>query len=412
MVGESLSTRAVGRAAARIAGGVVRTPSAVSRTLSELTGASIALKFENLQFTGSFKDRGSLNRLLEIEPEESNGAVAMSAGNHAQGVAYHGSRLGLPITIVMPEPSPFVKVARTRALGAKVILAGLTVDESAAVAQRVAEDEGLDFIHPFDDPLVIAGQGTVGLEFLADEPELDVIVVPVGGGGLAAGIALAVAELGVNVKIIGVQSERYPSMVDQLAGLSRTGSRSRGSSAPSGPTIADGIAVKGPGVLTAKILARHQVTMMTVSEASIEQAVALLLEVEKTVVEGAGAVGLAAVLEHPEQFQGRRVGIVLSGGNIDPRTLAVVALRGLGRQGRLVRLRAEMDDRPGRLAECTRIIGDVGANIVEIDHERMGSVGARSTTVEFLLDTLDLAHSERVEQHLSDAGYVVTRISW
>lgn len=402
MAGETKG--AVHEAAKRIASGVVRTPSHESRTLSSIAGASIYLKFENLQFTGSFKDRGSLNRLIEVDADRSKGVVAMSAGNHAQGVAYHGTRLGLATTIVMPEGSPFVKVARTRALGAEVILAGSTVDESAQTARDLADAEGMEFIHPFDDALVIAGQGTVGLELLADQPDLDVIVVPVGGGGLASGIALAVAELGVEVEVVGVQSERYPSMVDLLSGAA--------SSAVPGPTIADGIAVKGPGELTASILADRGVSMLTVSEASIERAVSVLLEVEKTVVEGAGAVGLAAVLEHPEHFTGRKVGLILSGGNIDPRTLAVVTLRGLGRQGRLVRLRAEMDDRPGRLGECTRIIGDHDANVVEVDHERMGSVGARSTVVEFLIDTLDEAHAERVQVALSDAGYVVTRINW
>lgn len=392
------------QAAKRIAGGIVRTPSHESRTLSAITGASVTLKFENLQFTGSFKDRGSLNRLLDVDSATSNGAIAMSAGNHAQGVAYHGGRLGLATTIVMPESSPFVKVARTRAFGAEVILAGLTVDESAKTARELANDGGLEFIHPFDDPLVVAGQGTVGLELLEQHSDLDIIVVPVGGGGLASGIALAASELGSNVTIVGVQSERYPSMVDQLAGTEST--------AVPGPTIADGIAVKGPGALTSSLLVEHEVEMLTVTEASIEQAVAMLLEVEKTVVEGAGAVALAAVLQHAERFADQNVGLILSGGNIDPRTLAVVTLRGLGRQGRLIRLRAEMDDRPGRLATCTGIIGDAGANIVEIDHERMGSVGARSTVVEFLLDTLDTEHATKVQTLLRDAGFVVTRINW
>lgn len=362
------------------------------------------LKFENLQFTGSFKDRGSLNRLLDVDPAASAGVIAMSAGNHAQGVAYHGARLGLDTTIVMPEGSPFVKVARTRAFGAEVILAGTTVDESATTARKLADEHNLDFIHPFDDPLVIAGQGTVGLELLGEHPDLDVIVVPVGGGGLASGLALGAGELGLDVEIVGVQSERYPAMVQQLGGQTST--------AVPGPTIADGIAVKGPGALTTKILADHSVTMLTVTEESIEQAVSILLEIEKTVVEGAGAVAFAALLEHPERFAGQRVGLILSGGNIDPRTLAVVTLRGLGRQGRLVRLRAEMDDRPGRLAECTRIIGEAGANIVEVDHERMGSVGARSTVVEFLVDLLDHEHADKVQDSLAAAGFAVTRLSW
>ncbi len=394
----------VRQASEEIREGIVRTPASISQTLSDLFGCSVALKFENLQFTGSFKDRGSLCRLLQVDAAISNGAIAMSAGNHAQGVAYHGARLGVSTTIVMPEPSPFVKVARTRELGATVILAGATVDESAQVAQRIATEEGLEFIHPFDDEFVIAGQGTVGLEFVQDLPDLEVIVVPVGGGGLAAGIVLAITELGLNIKVVGVQSERFPSMVDRLSG--------RGPSVIPGPTIADGIAVKGPGEMTSKILADYDVEMLTVSEASIEQAVSLLLEVEKTVVEGAGAVGLAAVIEHADRFAGTRLGTVLSGGNIDPRTLAVVSLRGLGRQGRLVRLRAEMDDQPGRLAECTTIIGEAGANIVEVDHERMGSVGARSTVVEFLVDTLDEHHAGRVQDMLRDAGYVVSRIGW
>lgn len=389
-------------AADAIAGSIDRTPLTHSHTLSEITGALVHLKFENLQYTGSFKGRGARNRLLAVEP--GHGVVAMSAGNHAQGVAHHGALLGLPTTIVMPENTPFVKVARTQDLGAEVVLAGRDVMESAVRARELAAERGLEFIHPFDDPVVIAGQGTVGLEMLEQEPELDMIVTAVGGGGLAAGVAIAASGHDRPVEVIGVQTERYPSMADRLAG--------RPSTARSGSTVADGIAVTEPGALTVPILEEHGVEVLVVPEAAIEQAIALLLEIEKTVVEGAGAAGLAALMTYPERFAGRRVGLVLCGGNIDPRTLSVVTLRGLAVAGRLNRLRVELDDTPGRLAQVAEIVARHAANVVEVDHDGLGSTGARSTVLELRIDTLDAAHAERVLDALRADGISADLLDW
>lgn len=386
----------------RLAGHLVRTPLTRSQTLSEICGADVFLKFENLQYTGSFKGRGARNRLLDVQP--GRGVIAMSAGNHAQGVAHHGSQLGLETTIVMPENTPFVKVARTRDLGATVELAGADVVESAKRAHELAEERDLEFIHPFDDARVIAGQGTIGLEMLADEPKLDGIVAAVGGGGLASGIAIAAASHSHDVEVIGAQTERYPSMADRL--------ESRPSTAIGGSTIADGIAVSEPGVLTTEILEAHDVEILVVSEKAIEQAIAMLLEIEKTVVEGAGAAGLAALMEYPDVFAGRKIGVVLCGGNIDPRTLAQVTLRGLANQGRLNRIRVELDDTPGRLALVSRVIAETAANVVQVDHDGLGSTGARSTILELRIDTLDQAHGERVLEHLLSNGLRAELMPW
>ncbi len=400
---DQLPTRSdVVAALERIEGAVEHTPATASRTLSEILGVDVRLKFENLQFTGSFKDRGSLNRLLAVNPETSSGVIAMSAGNHAQGVAHHASRLGLAATIVMPEGTPFVKVARTRGLRADVVIAGASVEEAASHARTLAAERNLEFIHPYDDALVIAGQGTVGLEFIEAMPDLDAVIVPIGGGGLAAGVALALE--GSGIEVVGVQTQRFPSMQAKLAG--------RPVPEPTGLTIADGIAVKSPGELTSSVLKAHGVDVVTVPDAAIEQAIAMLLEIEKTVVEGAGAAPLAALFEHQARFANKTVGLVLSGGNIDPRTLSVVTLRGLGRQDRLVRLRVEMDDRPGLLAKATAAIADLGANVVEIEHERMGSTGARSSVVVFLLDTIDAAHVDRVVAELDAITSSATRLAW
>ena len=386
----------------RLQGALVRTPLNHSKTLSALTGATIWLKFENLQFTGSFKGRGARNRLLNVE--HGRGVVAMSAGNHAQGVAHHGSLLGLETTIVMPENTPFVKVARTRDLGATVVLKGADVIESSAYAREIAAVDDLEFIHPFDDAAVIAGQGTVGLEMFADEPSLDAIVCAVGGGGLASGISIAASGHSGEVEVIGVQTERYPSMADRL--------ESRPSTATPGSTVADGIAVSEPGELTSAILAKNNVEVLVVSEAAIEEAIAMLLEIEKTVVEGAGAAGLAACLEYPDVFAGRNVGLVLCGGNIDPRTLAVVTLRGLANQGRLCRIRVELDDTPGGLSLVSELIAKEAANVVQVDHDGLGSTGARSTVLELRLDTLDEEHSERVLRSLLAAGLQAELLPW
>lgn len=387
----------------RLADAIEYTPLNLSQTLSEITGAEVHLKFENLQFTGSFKGRGARNRLLDVA--SGRGVIAMSAGNHAQGVAYHGAQLGLDTTIVMPENTPFVKVARTRDLGAVVELAGADVMESRTRALELAAQRDLEFIHPFDDPMVIAGQGTIGLEMLEQCPELDMIVAAVGGGGLASGIAIAAAAHDRPVQVVGVQTERYPAMADLLNGT-------RHSSAKAGSTVADGIAVTEPGELTQKILAAHGVEMMIVREAAIERAIAMLLEIEKTVVEGAGAAALAACLEHGHRFAGRKVGLVLCGGNIDPRTLAVVTLRGLANQGRLNRIRVELDDTPGRLALVSQVIADAKANVVQVDHDGLGSTGARSTVLELRVDTLDREHAAEVLHQLQEAGISAELQAW
>ena len=386
----------------RLGDALVRTPLHRSHTLSEITGVDIHLKFENLQYTGSFKGRGARNRLLDVA--EGHGVIAMSAGNHAQGVAHHASLLGIDATIVMPTNTPFVKVARTRDLGAEVVLAGDDVMASAVEARRLADARGLEFIHPFDDATVIAGQGTIGLEMLEDEPELDTIVAAVGGGGLASGLAIAASGHGRPVEVVGVQTERYPSMADRRA--------RRGDTATPGSTVADGIAVTEPGTLTSALFDQHDVDVLVVSEAAIERSIALLLEIEKTVVEGAGAAGLAACLEHPERFEGRKVGLVLCGGNIDPRTLAVVTLRGLASQGRLNRIRVELDDVPGRLATVSKVIADAAANVVQVDHDGLGSTGARSTVLELRVDTLDAAHAQRVLDALHGVGLRAELVDW
>lgn len=389
-------------AAKRLDGVLERTPLTHSRTLSEIVGATVHLKFENLQYTGSFKGRGARNRLLNVAP--GTGVIAMSAGNHAQGVAYHGALLGLETTIVMPTNTPFVKVARTRDLGATVELAGADVMEAAIEARKIAAERGLEFIHPFDDPVVIAGQGTVGLEMLEQEPRLEVILAAVGGGGLASGIAVAASDHDRPVRVVGVQTERYPSMADALAG--------RASTAVAGSTVADGIAVSESGSITQQLLRDHRVQVLVVSEAAIEEAIAMLLEIEKTVVEGAGAAALAACIEYPEVFAGQRVGLVLCGGNIDPRTLSSVTLRGLANQGRLNRIRVELDDVPGRLAQVSAIIAAERANVVQVDHDGLGSTGARSALLELRIDTIDFAHAEEVLAALIADGIHATLLPW
>ncbi|MPY96362.1 MAG: threonine ammonia-lyase [Acidimicrobiia bacterium] len=388
-------------AARRIADLVERTPSARSRTLSAITGAEVVVKFENLQFTGSFKDRGAANRLLALDKgQRRRGVVAASAGNHAQGVAYHAQRLGIPATIVMPVTAPLTKVANTAQLGATVVQHGATVSEAASVVEGLLA-EGLTLVHPYDDPLVVAGQGTVGLELLADHPDLDVVVVPVGGGGLCTGVALAAAGIAPRCRVLGVQTERYPHLVCELEG------RPVPPQAP-GTSLADGIAVKAPGAIALHQLPRLGVDLVTVPESRIEEAVGLLLEVEKTVAEGAGAVPLAALLEYPGRFGGLRVGLVLSGGNIDPRLLASVVLRSLVRQGRLTRMRVETDDLPGSLGRIATAVGDAGGNLVEVVHERLlGGVPARRVDIDLLVETLDRAHLERVVQALRDLAHTV-----
>jgi threonine dehydratase len=392
----------VARAADALRDDVVRTPTLKSQTLSAITGANLWLKFENLQYTASFKDRGALYRLLQLTPDERRrGVVAVSAGNHAQGVAYHATRLGIPATIVMPRSTPNVKVASTEALGATVVLHGDDLAAAHAEADARAARDGLVWVAPFDDPHVIAGQGTVALELFADVPDLDVVVVPVGGGGLLAGMAVVAATVAPGVELIGVESELYPSMINALRG---------GGEVPGGPTIAEGIAVSRTGELTSEIVAALVDDVVAVPEATIEQAVNLLLEIEKTVAEGAGAAGLAAVLAAPERFKDRTVGLVVTGGNIDPRLLASVIMRGLVRSGRLCRLSVGVSDAPGSLSQVTAIVGEQRGNIVEVFHQRLFSdLSVKNTMLELAVETRDRDHADRIVDALEAAGYPVRR---
>lgn len=376
------------------------TPCERSVTLSNITGVDLWLKLENLQFTASFKERGALNRLHHLSDEERrHGVIAMSAGNHAQGVAYHAKLLGVPATIVMPETTPLVKVEGTRAHGAAIILAGPTLEQCAGHARKIAAERALTFIHPFDDPLIIAGQGTVAVEMFAQAPEIDCLVVPVGGGGLISGMAIAAQSLRPDVEIIGVQAELYPAMTAVLRNeVAESG----------GETLAEGIAVKSPGKLTLEIVRQHVSDMLLVSELHLERAVSLLLTIEKTVAEGAGAAGLAAVLAYPERFRGRRVGLPITGGNIDTRLLAEVLTRELAREGRLARLKLHLKDRPGQLADVTRILADNKANVVEVSHQRVfSSLPAKSAVALIELETRDRHHLDRVINELRTAGYEV-----
>lgn len=398
-MGTAVTPGDVDAAAAAIAGRVVRTPSAPSRTLSAITGAEVVVKFENHQFTGSFKDRGATNRLAALTAEQrAGGVIAVSAGNHAQGVAHRAREMGIPATIVMPDSAPFSKVVRTRELGAEVLQRGRTFAEAGVAAEDIARERGLVAIPPYDDPLVIAGQGTVGRELLEDHPDLEVIVVPTGGGGLLAGVCLAARGSGASV--VGVQSDLYSGMADALAG--RPGSPS------SARTVADGIAVKAPGVITTPIVRELAESVITVGEASIERAVALFVEIEKTVAEGAGAAGLAALLEHRDRFAGRRVGIVLSGGNIDSRVLASILMRGLVDSGRVVNLRVEVEDAPGRLAPLVTRLSELGANLIDLQHVRLfGTSSATRTGIDLVIEVRDDAHASEVVAGLSASGFAL-----
>lgn len=388
-------------AEARLKGAIARTPSAHSHTLSQVLGCHVVVKFENLQFTAAFKERGALNKLLQLsEAERTCGVVAMSAGNHGQAVAYHAQRLGIEAVIVMPANTPFVKVQRARELGARVVLAGKGLAEAEAEVGRIIETEGRTYVHPYDDPAVIAGQGTCAVELLQDHPDLDTLVVPVGGGGLLAGMAVAARHLKPGIELIGVQTERYPAMAGFFHHQERT--------CHTAATLAEGIAVPRPGRVTGPMLRVLVDDIVTVSEDDIETGINLLLEIEKVVSEGAGATGIAALVAHRERFAGRRVGIVLSGGNIDPRLLASVIMRGLVRNGRLTRLHIELPDVPGTLGEITTLLGQAGANIVEILHQRMFvDVSAKSAHVEVTIETLDHHHVDRVVTSLRQAGYAV-----
>ncbi len=385
-------------AASRIRDAIERTPTHHSRTLSQLAGCDIHLKFENLQFTASFKERGALNKLLSLTLEErKQGVAAMSAGNHAQGVAYHAGRLGVPVTIVMPEGTPFNKVKHTRGFGARVVIDGATLSQSYERAREIANDEGLTFIHPYDDPYVIAGQGTVALELLEDVPDVDTLVVPIGGGGLISGIAIAAKALKPSIEIYGVEAKLYPSMYDVL----------KGAQLPcAGQTIAEGIAVKEPGAIARKIVGALVKDVLLVREEEIERAVATLLEIEKTVVEGAGAAAYAAVAGNPDIFRGRKIGIILSGGNIDMRLLSNVILRELSREGRILSLVVEIEDRPNMLAKIATLVGEAGGNILEVSHNRMiTDMPAKSADLGMTIEARDATHAAEIRACLEAAGF-------
>lgn len=392
---------AVVAATMAIADDVVRTRSQTSHTLSAITGARVIVKFENEQFTGSFKDRGAASHLRSLtEPQCERGVVAMSAGNHAQGVAYHAGRLGIPATIVMPTSAPFTKVTRTAAHGAEVRQIGATLAEASAAARQLVADTGAVWVHPYDDPAVIAGQGSVAVEVLADHPDIDTIVVPTGGGGLLAGVAAYARAERPDLEIVGVQTEVYPGMV---AALER---RTLEAGAPD--TLADGIAVKTPGQLTVPIIRDLVDDVIVVSEQTIERCVALYLEVEKTVAEGAAATALAALFDHTDRFADKTVAVILSGGNIDTRILASVLMRQLVGTGRVHQLRIALADMPGQLAPVVAAIADAGANVIEIDHRRLfDPISARSTNVDVVIETRDAEHARHVIATLSTNGYTV-----
>jgi threonine dehydratase len=390
----------VERAAATIRGAVTVTDCDEARTLSEMLGAKIWLKFENLQFTAAFKERGALNRLSALTADERRrGVIAMSAGNHAQGVAYHARRLGVAATIVMPQGTPMVKIENTRRHGAEVLVEGPTLEEAAAFAVEEGQRRGQVFVHPYDDPLVIAGQGTVAIEMLAAVPVLDSLVVPIGGGGLISGMAVAAKHIKPSIKIVGVQAALYPSMHNVIKGTTL---------AMRGDTLAEGIAVKKPGAITTEIVRRLVDDIVLVTEEQLEHAVGLLISIEKTVVEGAGAAGLAAIIAHRHLFSGRCVGLVLCGGNIDTRLLASVLTRELAREGRLSQLTIDLVDQPGQLARVASLLGEAGANIVEVSHQRTFSdLPAKGTLLEVVIETRDRAHLNATVSRLRTAGYEV-----
>jgi threonine dehydratase len=385
-------------AAQRLDGHVLRTPCVASQTLSDITGAQVFLKFENLQFTASFKERGACNKLAQLTPEQSaRGVIAMSAGNHAQGVAYHAQRLGLHAVIVMPRFTPGVKVERTRGFGAEVILHGDTLEESRSHAFALAQARHLTFVHPYDDDAIIAGQGTIALEMLADVPDLDTLIIAIGGGGLISGMTTVAKALRPQIEVIGVQTVRFPAMFNAIKGTHHP----QGTS-----TIAEGIAVGTPGSITTEIVRQRVDDLVLVDEGDIEQALVMLLEVEKTLVEGAGAVGLAAMLKEPERFRGKRVGLVLCGGNIDPLLLAAIIERGMVRAGRLARIRVGARDVPGSLARITAMVAEAGANIEEVHHQRaFTTLSAQNAEIELVVQTRGHAHVGDVLGVLRDAGF-------
>jgi threonine dehydratase len=385
-------------AAAKIGAAIQRTPTRQSLTLSAIAGCEIHLKFENLQFTASFKERGALNKLLSLDQAARKaGVIAMSAGNHAQGVAYHAGRLGIPATIVMPEGTPFNKIKHTKDFGARVLVEGATLSESYAQAKAIAGEEGLTFVHPYDDAAIIAGQGTLALELLEDAPMLDALVVPIGGGGLISGIATAAKAIKPSIEIYGVQTRAYPSMYDAV----------KGANLPcAGQTMAEGIAVKDAGLITREIVRTLVKDIFLVGEGEIERAIAALLEIEKTVVEGAAAAAYAAVIGNPDVFKGKKIGLVLTGGNIDMRLLSNVILRELSREGRILSVVLEIEDRPGLLARIATLVGEAGGNILEVSHNRMMTdMPAKSATLGMVIEARDADHAEEIKKTLEAAGF-------
>jgi len=379
-------------------GQVIATPMLPAPRLSALTGAEVFVKYENLQVTASFKDRGAYVKLAAL-PEDARrrGVVTMSAGNHAQSVAYHAQRLGIPATIVMPEPTPFVKVASTKAFGARVVLHGETLADSQERVEAIIAAEGSTLVHPYDDPLIIAGQGTIALEMLEAVPDLDVLVIPIGGGGLIAGNAVAARGLRPAIEVVGVEAALYPSMRNAVRGEGRP---------IGGPTLAEGIAVKNVGRMTRPIIAALVSDIVLVDEAQLERAVNAYLTLQKTMAEGAGAAGLAAMLAEPARFRGKRVGLVLCGGNIDPRILASIMVRELERDSRIVSIRLTIPDRPGVLGGIATLLGEHGANILEVDHHRLFlDVPAKGAKIDVTVEARDRAHAEEIVQACADQGW-------
>ncbi|MGK7893496.1 MAG: threonine ammonia-lyase [Xenococcus sp. (in: cyanobacteria)] len=394
----SLNLENIRQAAQTISGQISVTPCRYSRQISELTGATVIFKYENLQYTGSFKERGALVKLLSLtENQRKQGIIAMSAGNHAQAVAHQAKRLDIPAVIVMPCFTPYVKVERTRSFGAEVIFHGETLDDSIILGKQIAQERNLNIVHPYDDPKIIAGQGTIALEILEDYPDLEVLIVPIGGGGLIAGNAIAAKSINPQIKIFGVETQRFPAMFQAL----RDEPINCGNS-----TIAEGIAVKTPGSLTLPIIRELVDEVLLVDEDEIEEAVRLLLQLEKTVVEGAGAAGLAALIKYRDRFSGRKVGIILSGGNIDLHILSAIVQRSLVRSSRLVRLEVEIRDIPGSLAEVSGLISKTGANIVDVQHHRAFTcLPLQSAELELVLMTKGVSHLQQIIESLNNAGY-------
>ncbi|MBL4603658.1 MAG: threonine ammonia-lyase [Emcibacteraceae bacterium] len=398
---EKLTINDIKKAAEAFEGAIKKTPTDYAITLSKITGADVYIKSETRQFTASFKERGALNKLINLtEEQKKNGVIAASAGNHAQGVAYHGARLGIPTTIAMPFGTPFVKIRNTEELGAKVIQVGDRFDETAEAALEMSIEQNLTLVHPFDDHLVMAGQGTIALELLADVPDLDIILVPVGGGGLISGIATASKTINPDIKIIGVQSERFPSL---YRALNDEEFISQGS------TLAEGIAVKTIGKKTLKICRELVDDILLVNEDEIEKAIGILLDIEKTVVEGAGACPVAALMRYPEKFKNKKVGIILTGGNIDTRLLASILMRSLVRDGRITRLRIELPDIPGALSIISAIIGNKGGNIIDVSHHRLFTeLPAKETYSNITLETRDAQHLQDILDQLREEGFEVS----